>query len=88
MRKAGVIRILRRLDRTSPTFGTDFPPVVEMSPEVVSGEVERGVGGPTPSGLSVGLAQRTRELSRSTRVQSIAARQTGIVTTTKSENQA
>jgi hypothetical protein len=29
----------------SPSFSTDFPPVVEMSPEVVGGELERGNGG-------------------------------------------
>jgi hypothetical protein len=39
-----------------------------------------GAGGPL-SHLSAGLAQKTRELSRCTGVQSIAARQTGIVTT-------
>jgi hypothetical protein len=45
-----------------------------------------GAGGPL-SHLSAGLAQKTRELSRCTGVQSIAARQTGIVTTIEEENQ-
>jgi hypothetical protein len=35
----------------------------------------RKVPGVSPTTLNVGLAQRTRELSRATRVQSISARQ-------------
>jgi hypothetical protein len=37
--------------------------------------------------LNAGLAKKTRELFRSTRVQSIASRQTGIVVTTKNADQ-
>jgi hypothetical protein len=54
-----------------------------MSPEGIGGKLEWAGLGLYPTHLSAGLAQKTRELSRSTRVQSIGARETDIITTIK-----
>jgi hypothetical protein len=52
----------------------------------IHGIVATGTLGLWPSTLNVGLAQRTRELSRTTRVQSIAARQTANMNVSLSTN--
>ena len=54
-----------------------------MSLEEIGDNLECQPGGLYPSHLSAGLAQKTRDLSRSTRVQSIGARRIGIITTTE-----
>ena len=93
---AGVFQPLAiRPPKGAGVFATEFSRLVFLESRIASpvasigGELEREAGGSTPLrhlSLNVGLAYRTRELSRTTRVQSIAARQTGIVTTTKNEN--
>jgi hypothetical protein len=83
-----MIELVQAFDRTPGCSRQSSHGLPARSPRSAANLNESGRAyASTPSSLNVGLAHRTRGLSSTTRVQSIAARQTGIVTTTKNENQ-